>query len=397
MATILFKDRIYTNSKIVRTEADLASIDSTKVYIIDGEVPITTSIVVPSGGLTLLGNGIELSGLVAAVPNLTMFTGGGNFFASNMFFDVPTSGSKLFGMTDPNGTNAVEFNRVNFNNCVSLGYLQGFRQGFESGTGRFGGTPELEFRGTWSGGYRMNATYTRGTTDCVLFKAGASFTMASRFYIEMNVNLSTLGVICDFTESNLPNKETLEVVNCVVTRGGTYDLNNNASFPNITPVSAKAFFRNNIGLVNTYIGGINECVTETATTVGASNTWYDASGVYICSNLDHFTANGALPSIIYSGGTTRRFAITGGLVLDSNSGNVVNVRFKVFDGTNTTYTPSQRRVINNLQGARDVAYFDLFIPITLQGNTTVTLQVMNETAAQDITIEQGSYFTINEI
>ena len=54
--------------------------------------------------------------------------------------------------------NAFEFTRVNYINCTSLGDIYDYRQGLESGTGRFGGSPSLTLHGVWVGGYRITTS-----------------------------------------------------------------------------------------------------------------------------------------------------------------------------------------------------------------------------------------------
>ena len=142
----------------VKTASDFGTIDSTKVYVIDGVVDMGSTIIeVPAGGINITGYTFDASKLISSVASHKMFVsavgGSGNVLFTNIGIEVTGASAKVFDLVDVTGFNACEFNLVNFNNCTSLGVIDGYRQGLESGTGRFGGTPELELKGTWIGGY----------------------------------------------------------------------------------------------------------------------------------------------------------------------------------------------------------------------------------------------------
>ena len=89
-----------------------------------------------------------------------MFDGAtaGNVFFQDLSLEVTGTASQVFDLTNSSGFSAVELVRVNFNNCTAIGELNGYRQGLETNTGRFGGTPELTLSGTWLGGYFIDVT-----------------------------------------------------------------------------------------------------------------------------------------------------------------------------------------------------------------------------------------------
>ena len=140
------------NRVIVKQASDFGTIDSTKQYFIDGVVDMSsTTIVVPSGGIHINGYGLDTSKLISKDNSFVLFTDSsdsGNVLINNCTIEIRGSSSSVFALTSNTGFEAAEFNIVNFDNCTSLGYLDGFRQGLEAGTGRFGGTPELDLRGT---------------------------------------------------------------------------------------------------------------------------------------------------------------------------------------------------------------------------------------------------------
>ena len=173
-----------------------------------------------------------------------MFTspvgGSGNLVLKDVGIEASGASSSVFGLTDATGFNAIEIKVVNFNDCTSLGYLDGYRQGLESGTGRFGGTPELEFRNSWVGGYRTDTTIARAMSSFTsLFKAGSGFTFNGRVILGMNCDLPATGAFCDFAASNINNDESLQLSDCRVTRSGVLNASDTTIYPNVDHTNVK--------------------------------------------------------------------------------------------------------------------------------------------------------------
>jgi hypothetical protein len=131
----------FKSEKIVRvkTSSDFGTIDSTKVYILDGIIDMTgVSVEVPSGGINIVGYTFDISKLICSDSSYTMFTspvgGSGNVLLSNIAIEVTGASSKVFDLFDATTFNACEFNIVNFNNCTSLGTLDNYRQGLDAGS-----------------------------------------------------------------------------------------------------------------------------------------------------------------------------------------------------------------------------------------------------------------------
>ena len=184
-----------TNRVVVTQASDLASIDSTKEYFIDGIIDMgSQSIEVPAGGINLKGYNLGISKLVSTAAAYTMFTspggGSGDVLGTDFTLDVSGTASQVYNLVDATGFHAIELSRVNYDNCTSLGTLDSYRQGLEDGTGRFGGSPALTLKGTWAGGFRISTSIVRSLSAGMtgsLFTAGAGFTMASRFLTDINV------------------------------------------------------------------------------------------------------------------------------------------------------------------------------------------------------------------
>ena len=78
------------------------------------------------------------------------------------------------------------------------------------------------------------------------------------------------------------------------------------------------------------------------------------------------------------------------------SGDVIALKIVIFRDATTSFEDGNTitRVINNLQGGRDVAYFVLNDNISLSQNDYVKMQITNTTDGTDATAELDSFFTV---
>ena len=393
------------DSVVVVTQAsDFGVIDSTKIYLIAGIIDMTgVSLEVPSGGMNIIGYTFDVSQLVNTEASYTMFTspvgGSGNLLIENVGLEASGASSSVFALTDATGFNAIEMNKVNFNNCTSRGYVDGYRQGLENGNGYFGGTPTLEFRSSMVGGWRTTTCIARGMSNFdSMFKAGAGFTFAGRFAIGMNCDLPATGAFIDFSASNVDNDESLQLLDCRVTRQGSLDASDTTIYPNIDHTSVKSLWDNNAGLPNTtkYIKG--NVTTEVTTTISAVDTYYPLLGTFTIETESHFDMPSNGEFRLLSGNGT--YQITGDLVVDGGSNNVLDVRVtKSTDGgaTYPTEITHIRRQVNSLVGGRDVAFFPINFIATLRENDRVRLEIENKTGTTDVTMELDSFFIVTGI
>ena len=392
-------------SEIIVTQAsDFGTIDSTKVYRIDGVIDMTgVSVEVPAGGISIIGSTFDVSQLVNTEASYTMFTspvgGSGNVLIENIGLETSGTTSQVFALTDATGFNAVEMNKVNFNNCTSRGYLSGYRQGLENGNGYFGGTPTLEFRSSMVGGWRTATCIARGMSNFdSMFKAGAGFTFAGRVAISINCDLPATGALVDFSASNIDNDESLELFDCRVTRQGVLDASDTTIHPNIDHTSVKCLWGNNAGLPNTtkYIKG--NITTEIETVVSAVDTYYPLLGTFTIETESHFDMPSNGEFRLLSGNGT--YQLTGDLVIDGSSNNELDVRVtKSTDGGATfpTEITHIKRQVNALVGGRDVAFFPINFIATLRENDRVRLEVENKTNTSNVTVELDSFFIITGV
>ena len=400
------QERIIVNQSNFATTLG-GTIDSTKEYFLDGKIDTgTTQITIPSTGLNLTGYNFDVSGLFSTEDNYTMFVsdvgGSGNFIGKDYDISVSGANSKVYDLVDATGFNAFEFARINFSDCTSLGEIDGYRQGLENGTGRFGGSPSLTLSGAWLGGYRVVTSIVRNMSDTTtepLFKAGVGFTMQSRFATDANIDLGDLQPLLDFTTSNFPNPSTLQLQEMIITRGGVLNPEDTNITPNINEADLASYWKDNVGLNNTYVGASSSVISEELTVIGAGSTWYDLEGIFLTTGAEHFTGN-ADGELTHDGISTREFEFTSSLTIEGTSNNELCIRFMKYDDATSSFTPLDytitTRPVNSLVGGRDVAFFNVVYGGTLDQNDFLKLQVRNNSGNSNVTLESGSYFRIQE-
>lgn len=384
----------------------LASIDSTKQYRIDGIIDMTAdpiTVEVPVGGWSFRGLNFDVSGIKCSASNFTLAEsavgGSGNILGADCFIQIDGANSRAWNFTDANGFNAFEFSQLNYINCTSLGIITGYRQGLESGTGRFGGTPELTLDGSWIGGYKITTSVAGNLSPSFngyLFKAGGTLSLNSRFQCDMNINLPALAGFCDFSPSNFANPNTLLPEAMRVTRNGVIDPDDANLTPNVTEKDICSNWYRNVGLKNTFKGGFFKVTTEVATPIAATNTRYPLLGTYTVSNLAHFDSPSQGQARFISD-STFEFEVKAAFKIEGNQNNVINI-YVVIDravgGTDTIEVfPS---VIDNLLGTRDIAIVNIDHPIDMKFNDVLRFEIENESATATLTAEIGSYFQVKE-
>ena len=391
---------------IVKQASDFGVIDSTKVYVIDGIIDMgATQIVVPVGGITIIGYSFDVSGLISSEDNYTMFVsesiviGSGNVLGADYHISVTGAASKVYELYDATGFNAFEFIRVNYNNCTNLGDIYEYRQGLETGTGRFGGSPSLTLHGIWVGGYRITTSIVRslaGTMTEPLFKEGTLFQMNSRFLTDINVDLPTLAPLLDFQPINFPNPSTLQLQGCIVTRDGAFDADDSNYTPNISETDLSCAWADNNGMKNTFVGGEAKLTTEVLTSINTQGVFESLNGTYTESSLTHFDSP-AEGQLRHLGSNPREFTVIADFVIDGGQNDVIDLKLVKYDSSTTSNVDIliQRRQVNALVGSRDVAFFNIVKNINLDQNDYIFWEVANETDTTNVTAELDSYFIVN--
>ena len=400
------------DSTIVVNQANLATtlggtIDSTKVYVIDGAIDFTgtgLSIEVPATGISFKGTTFDISKLICSDTGYTLFTspvgGSGNVLGLDCAIEITGTTSQVYDLTDATGFNAFQFTRLNFNNCTSLGTITGYRQGFEAGTGRFGGTPELTLAGTWVGGYFVDSSIVRSLTDGAysLYKAGASFLMSSRFRTNQNIDLPATASFFDFAPANFVNPSTVQVVGAIVTRNGVTDASDANITPNIAPSDLVSAWTGNNGIGNTFEGGEIVVAAQTATTIAVAGTFTDLlATTWTASDLQHFD-NPTAGQLRHLGNTPREYKVLCDFNLTSTANDTLSLRVTKWDNSLSAFVTvfTQSRQVNNFVGGVDKAFFNINTKAELDQNDYIKFEVTNVTAANAVTAEVDSYFVIEE-
>ena len=394
------------NIVIVKAASDLAgTLDSSKQYFIDGIIDMgSQSIEIPATGLTITGYSFDLSKLTSSSPNYAMFTspsgGSGNLIGKDYAIEVTGVGSVVYDLTSATGFDAFEFARINYNDCTSLGEINGYRQGLEVGTGRFGGKPELTLSGAWLGGFFIDTSIVRSLDDGAysLFKAGSGFSMASRFRSNMNIDLPASASFFDFNTSQFVNPSTVEIDGVIITRSGVFDATDTNLTPNMTAGDLSSKWSNNNGMPNTFEGGSIGVSTETTTTISAASTFVALlAGSWSTQGLQHFDSPSA-GQLRHLGNTPREYKIIASFVIDSTANDVLALRVMNFDNSTSTANVilTQQRQVNSFVGGRDVAFFEININTALDQNDYIYLEVANNTSTSNVTAEIDSYYIVEQ-
>ena len=394
--------RTYDTTVFVKQASDFGTIDSTKIYVVDGIIDMgTISIEIPVGGINIKGLDFNVSQLVSSEDNYTMFTspvgGSGSLNVSGVAFETSGTNSQVFNVVGNTGFEAIEFTSTNFNNCTSLGTIDTYRQGLEINTGRFGGTPSLTLAGTWIGGYFIDTSIVRGITDgsYALYQAGTGFSMGSRFRSNQNLDLNNTVAFIDFSPSNFVNPSTLQLDGCIVTRGSIIDASDTTIHPNISPMDLASAWKQNVGVGNTFVGGNLTISTEVETTINTTGVFEDLAGTWTTAGLEHFDSP-TQGQLRHLGNSPREFRIYINAAIDGGANDEIDLKVVVWDNSASTFIDykTQRRVINNFQGGRDVAFFTFQDNIFLDQNDYVKLQVANSSDTTNVTAELNSEFTV---
>ena len=396
------------DNQIVVTQSNVAAtlggvIDSTKEYFLDGIIDPYPSVINLSGGkkLNLKGYDFGISGLVSAANNYTMVTGAdvGSILCENLKMSASGTNSKLYGVTGDTGSEFIEHIRVSFDDCTSLGEASGFAQGRESGTRRLGGTPEFTLSGSW-GGYFKDTSIAKDLTDgaYTLFKAGAGFTMSSRFVTNMKADLKTNISLLDFSISNFPNSNTLNINGAFITRNGLLDAGDATITPNVTRKELCSLWANNTGLRNTNVGGKVRITNEASTNLTVNN-WSTINGTFTLGGAEHFDSptNGELRHL---GPNPVDFNFYIQFMFSGNNGNDLEIRIQRWDDSSSiwvSFNPFHPQRISIGGGGLNVCQFTDTSSVLLEKNDKVRIQVRNISAGNPVTLlEQSSIRTTSK-
>lgn len=367
-------------------------IDSTKEYFIDGVVDLgDIEIMIPVTGLELKGYSFDTSRLISSENNYKMLrsNGGtsGNVLITDLRISVTGTNSQVFQLIGDSGLEAIEANRVNYVDCTSLGTIDNYRQGLELGTGRFGGTPELELIGTWVGGFRISTSIARDVNGATLFKAGIAFIMNGRFLSDINMEGETNASLCDFSSSNIVGDGLFAII------GANFKGVINP-FPNITGENVKSRFRNNIGIRNTYVGSQWTITSEVATILTSSNPNKLAGTTTYVD--EQWFSNVVSNAFIYDSDQEIEIEVRGTLSLSGSNGNEISFIVRQWDDSASNYIDLSQTGGVTMNAAGRAEGISILGFGQISKNDRIELWIENLTNTNPVTALLGGLVSIQE-
>ncbi len=382
----------------VTDPAQFENIDSSKNYMVDGELDMgSRSIVVPEGGISISGlNGArDTTILKSSEDNYSLFVspaGGysGNVVMESMTVTVDGSGSQVFDLDNDGNSSALDIVGVNFTNCTSLGNLADYRQLFMENMGFLFIDDGLTFNGTWTGIALINSVAV-SFPAATLLNQGTGFTIGGSIRSNMNfLSVNAASVFCDFTEASI-------LTDAAFALDGFRTVATNA-VPNVPSSSVKALFANCRGVSDTYPGGSMVIDANATTTISAQDTLTLAAGNGTASELAWFQKSGSanLQSI---SSEEIRVKVSARYTFSGSSNDQVQVQLRQWDNSASSYMDIGAAKTGTMNGgllgtrAENIA---LSAYATINENDRIEVWIANTTAARDISVIEGSDFLVSE-
>lgn len=391
-------ERTYSNTVIVKQASDLTNIDSTKNYMIDGFVDMgSQTIIVPEGGISISGlNGArDTAILFSSVDNHTFFaspiggySGGG--VLESCTIDATGVGTVVWDCDNDGNSGAWDVTGVNFGrfgSTLGLGQLTDYRQLLFDGIGLIFTADGLTFNGTWTG-IRATTSIAVGWPNATLFKAGTGFTI-DNFLSDFNfLSVDEFAVFCDFTEAQINSDLAFGLSKFRTTATNP--------LPNLPADSNKTLYESCRGILNTFGGGSWEVAT-TATTPLTQNVPTKILGTTTYSGLSHFTGANS-NEFVHDITESEDYKVTGTIIIDGTPNNQYNVTIRRWNNATSSYEDVRefQRVISNVLGGLDVAFFDISCNVRLENRLDrVEAWLTNVSSGGDGTMIIGSYLDID--
>lgn len=327
----------------IRNEAQIVAFlsqpdASDYIYEIDGIITATQSWNIPAGGITFNGYGANFSTITTATPNLTIFTGSGNIFINSMKLSNPATGSKVFNMTAATGFEACEFTNVNFENNFDIGSFSGYRQGLLLNGFMFNTLQGILFKGTWTGGFRVDASrFIMQAGSSYMFKGDVGQTFGSRFVSNANSTIPSGCIGYSFTAANFVNDASFQLIGAQFNGAGTY-------VSSITRTSIKSLWRDCVGVQDTFPGAILKSSGDSITVL-SNGVFSELNVPIVIDETAWFQSNNANAfHLQYL--STLPLDIKTELVIACQAGNnnELEIQVRKYNTTNTTFT-----VIDNIK------------------------------------------------
>ncbi len=395
------------NSVIVTDPSGLTgAVQSNVAYYLNTPMDLGSgSITVPSGGMTIRGQGIDVTGITNDGTN-PVFIGNnaGNLFLENLTI----ANSTAFGLTNASGLSTIECNAVNFaaqssfgtpfNGPVDLGEVTGFRQMLFTSAGFFANLDGLDFSGTWAGGVAILDSIVGGLPSGVtLFKEGTSLSFEGSVRSNLNaLSIDNNASVFGFQASNF-------------VQDGGFSLNdfrtNTAAnaIPNIAPSSVKANFKNCLGVANTYPGATWTVAAQATTTITVQGEYVKMAGTTTYANLAWFSGsvdNAAQKDTEQPLTVDVRGAPTFDLTTGFANTDQIAVQVYKYDADAAIFEPISDPFVNTAQGGfliTNTPEITFFASTEMKNkNDRIEIWIANLTGIQNITVLPGGACIISE-
>ena len=375
-------------------------LDSTVLYFLDGQIDIgSTSIVVPSTGLSLAGHGFGISGLISSEDNHTFFvtdgvTYSGDLFLTSMDVTCTGTGSKVFDLDNQENFHAMEWNTVNFLSCTSLGEVSNYRQGLGRNIAWISCDDGLTMSGNWSGGFAIVDSIVVGAPMAgVLFRAGTALVIGGSF--RSNINILGLGGIggsfCDFAPANI-------TLDAGFSLSGVRAAHASGAVPNMPASSTKAQIRDCVGIDNTYPGAAHIPSADSLVTISASDTLYQLTGTMTLIEPYWFSASNTNGLKLDSAHYTE-VNCSGTMSFSGSTGREMAVQLRKYDNVLASYVnigPEYRSTLNGGGNSTRAENVSFHATTNMAINDRIEVWIKNLTDTSNITVLAGGQFQVFE-
>lgn len=389
--------------KKIRTEAELdlylAEPDPTIYsYLIDSrDFVISKPINIPSSGLN---NGLTISGLGNNFTTMSistaqpMFTGGGSLFLNDMVVSANTAGSSVFAMTSDTNFESVEMININFQSNESLGYLDGFKQGLIINGFMLSNKQGLEFRNTWSGGFRVDSSkfIFTPTVGSYMFKSAVGHTFGSRFITNANSTIGTGSIGYDFREDTFTEDANFQIIDASFSGGGAYT-------NGIASTSIKSLWRDSPGIDDTFQGCVYRNTADTVTTINTQSVYEELTITNSVIEDTWFASQSATNfHARYLSSLTINVRIEIVLGLTAGNNNVLEVDIRKYDSTNTTFVSLDNFKLTANGGRSGTRVEPLTLPTftKIGQDERIRIFIRNTSSRNNISCEESSKLVISK-
>jgi len=358
-------------------KAELAPADPSKSYKVVGKINATDNTSLDFNGATVMGNtGRSFDGFVSSEANHILIDTSKGAVVTGLDFDISGTGSKVFQINDPSGSEYWNLSVCSFQNNTNLGDVEGLYAWYENYIS-----------------YNTNADGLTITDVNFVVRDGAAFQQTNT----ANTQLELIGDfdLLKFTNCGfgVPLGNTGLSVSGItsITRNAIIDtatiFNGDGTYvDDLTVFNGEAWDVEATGIAQIYKdsaaeGNISKDAPST-TVIAASNTPTKITGASTTNNLFRVDDGGVDNRLRYLGQHSKRAKVSGGLSIDNAFGlNQVSVYLAV----NGVVDVSTRMRF-------DLSFFTGVVPVPISGsvdlnqNDYVELWVERNTGAGDFEI-----------